>query len=109
MALETGLPYESKYPYDPFSTANNGICATTDTILISSKSRKSYYNADDATIINLLSAGPVAVAISAAGWQYYSSGIFKCQPNDPINHAVLLIGYDQSSWILKNQWGTTFG
>ncbi len=26
-----------------------------------------------------------------------------------MNHAVLLVGYDESKWIIKNQWGKSWG
>jgi C1A family cysteine protease len=26
-----------------------------------------------------------------------------------MNHAVLLVGYDRRSWIIKNSWGSKFG
>jgi C1A family cysteine protease len=48
-----------------------------------------------------------------SGFQSYSSGIYSGCPigtDDPINHAVLLIGYDGSdNWIIKNQWDDTWG
>lgn len=51
----------------------------------------------------------MAISISATDWEDYKGGIFKCYPTDKVNHAVLLIGYDQSSWLIKNQWGTKWG
>jgi C1A family cysteine protease len=50
--------------------------------------------------------------IYADDWQFYKSGVFDgCDDNgtDKINHAVLLIGYDEKSWIVKNSWGTKWG
>ena len=44
----------------------------------------------------------------------YQSGIFSGCPTDAanyINHAVLLVGYNdaESSWLIKNQWTNTWG
>lgn len=40
----------------------------------------------------------------------YKSGVFDCLPMLPaLNHAVLLIGYDNEGWIIKNSWGTSWG
>lgn len=45
----------------------------------------------------------------------YKSGVFNCSVNNTdatnyINHAVLLIGYDESgNYIIKNSWDTTWG
>ena len=32
-----------------------------------------------------------------------------CSQNDPVDHAVLLVGYTADYWIVKNSWGTSFG
>lgn len=49
------------------------------------------------------------MTVSATGWVNYASGVFSCNANDPINHGVLLVGYDANSWIIKNSWGETWG
>jgi hypothetical protein len=33
----------------------------------------------------------------------------SCYPNTSIDHAVLLVGYDQTRWIIKNSWNTRWG
>ncbi|MCK4412848.1 MAG: hypothetical protein KAY32_04830 [Candidatus Eisenbacteria sp.] len=56
--------------------------------------------------------GPVAVAMHVyADFQYYRSGVYEHAGSDPINHAVLLIGWDdaRAAWIIKNSWGTGWG
>ena len=63
----------------------------------------------DTQLKALLQLGPLAISISATNWEDYRGGIFKCRPSDDVNHAVLLIGYDQNSWIVKNQWGSKWG
>lgn len=47
---------------------------------------------------------------------HYSSGVFNvtgCGPNDDIDHAVMLVGYDTTGekpyFILRNSWGTGWG
>lgn len=57
----------------------------------------------------MLQDGPISVAISATGWQFYAGGIFKCKLGSTINHAVVIAGYTEDSWIVKNSWGTEFG
>jgi len=62
--------------------------------------------------------GPVSVAIYASNdFQHYSGGVFTdttC-PFGKVNHAVTLVGYGTDSttgkdyYILKNQWGTSWG
>lgn len=47
------------------------------------------------------------------GFSYYSSGTYSGCPAgsaSSINHAVLLYGWDSSgNWLLRNQWGTSWG
>lgn len=59
----------------------------------------------------MLTVSPLAIAIDATNWEYYTGGIWKCSPYDDVNHAVLLVGYtaDGSAWIVKNQWGADWG
>jgi C1A family cysteine protease len=59
----------------------------------------------------LYTYGPVMVGVYAnTAFTQYSSGVFNGCPLDAtnyINHAVLLVGYNDatSSWLIKNQWG----
>jgi C1A family cysteine protease len=111
-ALATGLPYESAYPYYPFSTSydlNYGLCYTRDLVKISNMSRISKYNVGDDVIIGMLQDGPVTAAVGSTGWEYYSAGIYRCPGTVPVDHAVLIVGYTSDYWLLKNSWGTSFG
>ena len=52
---------------------------------------------------------PVSVAITGTELQFYSEGVFDgC--GVALNHAVLLIGYDETiGWKIKNSWGVNWG
>jgi hypothetical protein len=64
----------------------------------------------DNQLINLLQDGPVAIAVSSVNWDLYAGGgLLQCPKGAAINHAVLLIGYTPNYWIIKNQWGTSWG
>jgi hypothetical protein len=55
---------------------------------------------------------PVAVAMHVyPDFQYYQGGVYEHTGSDPVNHAVLLIGWDDAlnAWIIKNSWGTGWG
>ena len=61
----------------------------------------------------VLRNGPVAIALDAGsnGFQFLMG---KWQPSKDhcshhLNHAVLLVGWDEQSWIIKNSWGTNWG
>jgi cathepsin L len=64
--------------------------------------------------------GPLSIAVDAdEGFLAYSNGVYQgfkssksTDPNDySINHAILLIGWDDSkhAWLIKNSWGTAWG
>lgn len=47
---------------------------------------------------------PIAVAVDASNWAYYTGGIFtNCDKN--IDHAVIVVGMSSSYWKIKNSWG----
>ncbi|CAJ1414286.1 unnamed protein product, partial [Effrenium voratum] len=64
----------------------------------------------------LVFRGPVAVSVSATGWEMYLEGVFgDCSKDAVIDHAVTLIGYgkdaarDMKYWTIQNSWGSSFG
>lgn len=111
-ALVAGLPYESDYPYNPYSYSyelNYGLCSTNNLVKISNRSRISAYNVDDSRIIEMLQDGPVTAAVGSSGWEHYSSGVYQCPGMVSVDHAILIVGYTPDYWLLKNSWGTSFG
>ena len=86
-----GVPTEKAYPYSPYHSYP-GICDVEDKVHVSD-TNMFYYNLKDEDVITLLQDGPLTVTISATGWSYYKSGIFKCHSWDQMNHVVQLVGY----------------
>ena len=108
--VKSKLPDEEKYPYSPYTYKSSQICLPSlfgETV--STKPRLSFYRISDDEIKELLLMGPLAIAVSATDWEYYSSGVWKCNSYDKINHAVLLVGWTNDAWIIKNQWGSDWG
>jgi len=65
---------------------------------------------DEAELQKMLNDRPVAVAVDATPFQFYSSGILDCRSFHSLNHAVFAVGYeDGSHWIIKNSWGKGWG
>lgn len=67
---------------------------------------------NEVDLARAVAMGPVPVAIDAdqLSFQMYSSGIYDdpfCSHN--VNHAVLVVGYDANSWIIKNSWSQFWG
>lgn len=60
---------------------------------------------------DLVDHGPLGVAIDATPefMQLGPSGIFAGCSSSNYNHAVLLVGYTETHWIIKNSWGTSWG
>lgn len=101
------VPFELLAPYDPSSTGGGNICSIPGVQI--GEEVEIYNDLLDSELIELVVERPVAIAVSATNWQYYGSGVFKCSPTDPINHAVLLVGYTPEYWIIKNSWGSDWG
>eukprot|EP00747_Dinoflagellata_sp_TGD_P161562 gnl/TRDRNA2_/TRDRNA2_178140_c0_seq1.p1 gnl/TRDRNA2_/TRDRNA2_178140_c0~~gnl/TRDRNA2_/TRDRNA2_178140_c0_seq1.p1 ORF type:complete len:424 (+),score=71.81 gnl/TRDRNA2_/TRDRNA2_178140_c0_seq1:81-1274(+) len=68
----------------------------------------------------LAERGPVAISVSADGWNSYSHGIFdSCNKDAVIDHAVTLLGYGRENmegssktfktWLIQNSWGRFWG
>lgn len=56
--------------------------------------------------------GPVTVAVTAdVYFQAYINGIFDRHSSGVVNHAVVLVGWDddRNCWLLRNSWGTDWG
>lgn len=56
--------------------------------------------------------GPVSAAVYVGlDFQRYTSGVFTTRQKGTVNHAIVLVGWDDSQgyWILRNSWGTSWG
>ena len=117
--LFIGAVNESDLPY----SASNGTCQAIQNHPIRSGSWGSVApiaNSIGATadIQNaIMTYGAVATSVCVdSGWYSYgaSSGVYSPTTNacnGSVNHAVLLVGWDDStqSWLLRNSWGSGWG
>ena len=68
-------------------------------------------NTDLEMKLALLSHGPLYVSMNAddsgiASAEFEGGAVNASHCNsDPLNHSVLLVGYTEDTWILKNSWG----
>jgi len=55
--------------------------------------------------------GTMSVLVNAGDWQFYRSGVYNHQycKYSAVNHAVLLVGYTPTYWIIKNSWSRNWG
>ena len=63
----------------------------------------------------ILDYGPITVCVYAdSAFQYYTGDVFNACTNGDVNHAVVLVGWDDAQgsdgvWILRNSWGSWWG
>nr|CAH7748576.1 unnamed protein product [Callosobruchus chinensis] len=61
----------------------------------------------------IATVGPIAATLDARGFQFYHKGILDnshCSTSfDDLNHAILLVGYENNYYIAKNSYGATWG
>lgn len=63
----------------------------------------------------ILDYGPISVTVAVDGaFQAYDNGVFNACWNGTVNHAVVLVGWDDNQgsdgvWIMRNSWGTWWG
>jgi len=114
LAKNGGQTSEAQYPYKGV----DGVCKDGSTTAMAGISgfTKLTENSYDDVMNTLATVGPIAVAVDASSWSFYSSGIFNGCPlnkNIDIDHLVQLVGYGvdgtQLYWIVRNSWGASWG
>ena len=69
----------------------------------------------DAMKSALCEHGPLAVNVNATdAFQHYTGGVFNEYASGPIDHAVLLVGWDDNkgkkgAWLIRNSWTANWG
>lgn len=96
----------------PYRGEDHGTCPGPPPQPEASVLTWSAVHSTQAAIKRALLAGPVAVGMHVyADFQHYGGGVYDHDGSDEINHAVLLVGWDDvlGAWILKNSWGERWG
>jgi len=100
---------ESSYPY----TARDGSCKSSYTTAIPAGGITGYKRVSQSTsaLMSALNQGPVSVAIEAdqMSFQMYSGGVLSSGCGTNLDHGVLAVGYDSTSFKVKNSWGASWG
>lgn len=67
-------------------------------------------NSDSALQTACSNYGPISIVVDASAWQYYTTGTMNASEcGYQVDHAVQLVGYTSSYYIVKNSWGTNWG
>ena len=107
---QSGIVRDSDYPYKEDYTGQSQ-CPNLPraSLKIGGAGTVAQGNTDE--LSRAVAIQPVVVCIDASNWGQYTSGIFNdCQEDvNSADHAVLLVGYTEDAWIIKNSWGTGWG
>jgi C1A family cysteine protease len=103
---QNGVEGDASYPY----VARDSSCKYNKSKTVASVNAVNCYeNVSNAQLQSYLTTvGPLAIAVDADDFQLYSSGVLDCQGSQ-LDHGVLLVGYTESTWIIKNSWGKNWG
>lgn len=116
-AMNWGLLYgvtdETSYPYYSF----NGSWSSSPSQCSALQSNFVNYGAvaikmnDVTAMMNQVAIQPLSVLVDASQWFSYAGGVFpSCNGTYGAgNHFVLLVGYNETVWIIKNSWGEDWG
>ena len=94
-----GIAYTKDYPY----TAHNGACKVDGGAFKISSVSTAKGCPGIQTAVN---SRPIGVSVDANKWSNYKSGIFN-NCGTSLDHDVLLVGYTDSYWKIKNSWSSS--
>jgi len=99
---------ETCFPYQASEGDCSDKCSDWNTRLWKATKITYVHNADTNRIkAALVNYGPLDTSMSIRDWNPRTS---SCPPNARINHAVVIVGYDDTEgvWIIRNSWGSTW-
>ncbi len=110
---DAGAVYEADFPY----TASDDPCNPPHTH--HEKIENWVYIGNDSSVPStadvkqaIYDYGPVSAAVCVnSAFQSYSGGVFTGPSCTSVNHAIVLVGWDDAdnAWILRNSWGPGWG
>jgi len=106
-----GLTDEADYPYQGVDET----CQTGKPIVAKIANWTALTTDQTQIMTYLANNGPLAITMNADLLFSYTGGVITGDPstcpNSGSDHAILLVGYDQTQvfWIVKNSWGTDWG
>lgn len=100
----------------PYRTSDTVTCNQTSCEVIDKIQGWTPVSNDVNSIKAAVQIGPVACAMTVYNDLFsYGGGCYEHTGADPVNHAVLIVGWNDTlcggngAWIVKNSWGTDWG
>ncbi|RHY29486.1 hypothetical protein DYB32_005091 [Aphanomyces invadans] len=105
-----GMCVERDYPYTSGGQGNTGTCMRSCTKKKLSMGATVQVSGESA-LETALNTQPVSVAVEAGNsvWMNYRAGVISQCPGSQSDHAVIAVGYDGSSYKIRNSWGASWG
>tara|TARA_B110000908_G_scaffold172766_1_gene242909 strand:+ start:9515 stop:10546 length:1032 start_codon:yes stop_codon:yes gene_type:complete len=106
ITLEQNYPYLDEQSVCPHKQLWSHVNVKDYKVLMISENSKTEETFE--TILH--NYGPIGVGIDSKSMDNYKGGIFKADMcTTEIDHAVAIVGYTESAWIIKNSWGKNWG
>ncbi|CAG9770898.1 unnamed protein product [Ceutorhynchus assimilis] len=102
-----GIDTEQAYPYH----AHNQACHYNPRSRGATVAAVVQFKGEGALQQKVASVGPIAIAAEVGhNFHFYHSGVYY-EPHcgHSLNHAMLVVGYGNNYWLVKNSWGTGWG
>jgi len=110
---ENGAVLESCMPYQASDTV---ACADGSCAMVATTGGWADIPNNVDAIKEAVMESPVATTFTVySDFSSYGGGCYEHEGDDPINHAVLIIGWQdtlcngEGAWLIKNSWGTDWG
>ncbi|KAG3119344.1 hypothetical protein PI125_g2048 [Phytophthora idaei] len=106
---KNGLCTDDGYPFtssDGTAASCTTGCSAVDTGITG------YETVDDASgLATRVAQQPVIVAVASGNnaWKQYTGGVISSCDTSELDHAVVVVGYTDSEWKIRNSWGDSWG
>ncbi|KAI9915637.1 hypothetical protein PsorP6_007670 [Peronosclerospora sorghi] len=108
---QNGLCSAKSYPYTSLNGESESCSATCSTKETGITGYNRLSKGNEAELIEALQSQPVVAAVAAgnAAWKQYTGGVLSTCGTSAVDHTVLIVGYDDTSFKVRNWWSEDWG